>query len=111
MLKKIYLMTPGPTPVPDEVRLAEAQPIIHHRTKEFTEIFNQVSEDIKIVFKTKNPVLIFASSGTGAMEAAVVNTLSPGDKVLAITGGKFGERWRDICKAFGLNTLTIARMG
>ena len=107
MLKKIYLMTPGPTPVPDEVRLAEAQPIIHHRTKEFSEIFNQVSEDIKIVFKTENPVLIFASSGTGAMEAAVVNTLSPGDKVLAITGGKFGERWRDICKAFGLNTLTI----
>lgn len=104
---KKYLLTPGPTPVPDDVRLAEAQPIIHHRTKEFLEIFERISEDLKIVFKTKNIVLTFLSSGTGVMEGAVANTLSPGDKALCIRGGKFGERWAEICEAFGIEVIPL----
>ncbi|MBZ9571981.1 alanine--glyoxylate aminotransferase family protein [Patescibacteria group bacterium] len=106
-MKKRYLLTPGPTPIPDDVRLAEAQPIIHHRTKEFLEIFERISEDLKTVFKTKNIILTFLSSGTGAMEGAVVNTLSPGDKALCIMGGKFGERWVEICKAFGIEVISL----
>ncbi|MDI6839565.1 MAG: alanine--glyoxylate aminotransferase family protein [bacterium] len=106
-MRKEYLLTPGPTPVPDAVRQAESQPIIHHRTKEHMEIFGRVSENLKPIFKTKNPVLTFAASGTGAMEGAVANTLSAGDKALAIRGGKFGERWFDICKAYGVNAIPI----
>ncbi|MCD5384055.1 alanine--glyoxylate aminotransferase family protein [candidate division WOR-3 bacterium] len=104
-MQKIYLMTPGPTPVPDRVRLKEAKPIIHHRTKEFSEIFDRMSEDLKMVFKTDNVVLTFLSSGTGAMEGAVTNILSPNDKALCIMGGKFGERWAEICKAYGIETV------
>lgn len=106
-MKKVYLMTPGPTPVPDDVRLAEAKPIIHHRTPEFVEIYERVSEDLKLVFKTRNVVLTFLSSGTGAMEGAVVNTLSPGDRALCITGGKFGERWGEICRAYGIEVVPL----
>ena len=104
---KKYLLTPGPTPVPDDVRLAEAQPMIHHRTKEFLEIFERISEDLKMVFKTKNIVLTFLSSGTGAMEGAVSNTLSPGDKALCMRGGKFGERWAEICEVFGVEVVPL----
>ena len=104
---KKYLLTPGPTPVPNDVRLAEAQPIIYHRTKEFLEIFERISEDLKIVFKTKNIVLTFLSSGTGAMEGAVANTLSPGDKALCIKGGKFGKRWAEICEAYGVEVVPL----
>ncbi|OYD16195.1 aminotransferase [candidate division WOR-3 bacterium JGI_Cruoil_03_44_89] len=106
-MKKVYLMTPGPTPVPDDVRLAEAKPIIHHRTPEFVEIYERVSEDLKLVFKTRNVVLTFLSSGTGAMEGAVANTLSPGDRALCITGGKFGERWSEICRAYGIEVVSL----
>jgi aspartate aminotransferase-like enzyme len=79
-----------------------AEPIIHHRTPEFSNIFMEVTEGIKAVFETREDVFILASSGTGAMETAVVNTLSPGDKVITINGGKFGERWANICKAYGV---------
>ncbi len=106
-MKKVYLMTPGPTPVPDDVRLAEAKPIIHHRTTEFAEIYVRISEDLKVVFKTHNVVLTFLSSGTGAMEGAVSNMLSPGDRVLCIMGGKFGERWEEICKAYGIQVVSL----
>lgn len=106
-MQKVYLMTPGPTPVPDDVRLAEAKPIIHHRTKEFVEIFERVTEDLKSIFKTQNIVLTFLSSGTGAMEGAVVNILSPGDKALCIMGGKFGERWGEICQAYGIEVIPL----
>lgn len=106
-MRKVYLMTPGPTPVPDLVRLAGAQEIIHHRTKEYFEVFKNVSENLKPIFKTKNPVLTFTSSGTGAMEGAVVNTLSRDDKVLVILGGRFSERWVKICKAYGLEVTSI----
>ena len=104
---KKYLLTPGPTPVPDDVRLAEAKPAIYHRTKEFLEIFEKISNDLKTVFKTKNIVLTFLSSGTGAMEGAVANTLSPGDKALCIKGGKFGERWAKICEAYGIEVVPL----
>jgi aspartate aminotransferase-like enzyme len=107
MIKKYYLLSPGPTPIPDEVLAAAAQPIIHHRTPEFSEIFMQVSEGLKHVFQTKEDVFILTSSGSGAMEAAIVNTLSPGDNVITINGGKFGERWGAICRAYGVNVREI----
>ena len=92
MLKK-YLITPGPTAVPEQVLLDMARPMIHHRTPEFEAIFKEARQGLKKVFKTEQEPLILASSGTGAMEAAVVNTLNREDKVLVINGGKFGERW------------------
>lgn len=107
MIKKYYLLSPGPTPVPESVLSAAAEPIIHHRTPEFSKIFMDVTEGLKYVFGTKEDVYILAASGTGAMETAVINTLSPGDKVITINGGKFGERWGNICRAFGLDTREI----
>lgn len=107
MIKKNYLLSPGPTPIPDDVLLAGAEPIIHHRTPKFSKIFEETSQLMKEVFLTSQPVFILASSGTGAMEAAVINTLSPGDKVLVINGGKFGERWGNIGKAFSLELKEI----
>jgi len=107
MIKKYYLLSPGPTPVPETVLSAAAEPIIHHRTPEFSKIFMEVSEGLKYVFGTKEDVYILTSSGTGAMEAAVINLLSPGDKALTINGGKFGERWGNICKAFGIQHKEI----
>lgn len=107
MLKKYYLLSPGPTPIPDEVLSVAAQPIIHHRTPEFSEIFMQVTEGLKYVFGTKEDVFILTSSGSGAMETAIVNTLSPGDKVISINGGKFGERWGNICRAYGVEVKEI----
>ncbi|MFA4991874.1 MAG: alanine--glyoxylate aminotransferase family protein [Candidatus Omnitrophota bacterium] len=106
MLKN-YLLTPGPTPIPPRVLETMARPIIHHRTPEFQKIIQDVEEDLKYIYETKNEVLIFASSGTGAMEASVVNLLSPGDKALVVRGGKFGERWGDICKAYGIEFVSI----
>ena len=90
---KQYLLAPGPTPIPNEVALAMAETMIHHRTPQFTKIFSEVREGLKELFGTKNDVLILASSGTGAMEAAICNLFSPGEKVLVVNGGKFGERW------------------
>ncbi len=102
MIKKAYLLSPGPTPVPSSVLAAAAEPIIHHRTEEFSKIFMEVSEGLKSVFGTREDVYILTSSGTGAMEAAVANLCSPGDQVLTINAGKFGERWGQLCKAYGL---------
>jgi aspartate aminotransferase-like enzyme len=107
MIKKYYLLSPGPTPVPENVLAAAAEPIIHHRTPEFSKIFMDVSEGLKYVFGTKEEVYILTSSGTGAMEASVINTLSPGDKALTINTGKFGERWGNICKAYGIQHKEI----
>ena len=104
---KNYLMTPGPTPIPPEVLLSMAKPIIHHRTPQFQKIIQEVEENLKYVFQTKNEVLIFASSGTGAMEGAVCNLLSPGDKAITVQGGKFGERWTEICRAYGIEAVVI----
>lgn len=107
MIKKYYLLSPGPVPIPFETLSVAAEPIIHHRTAEFSKIFMEVSEDLKYVFQTKRDVFILLSSGTGGMEAAITNTLSPGDKVIVINGGKFGERWGQIAKAYGLNVVEI----
>ncbi len=107
MIKKYYLLSPGPTPVPETVLSAAAEPIIHHRTPEFSNIFMETVEGLKFIFGTKEDVHILTSSGTGAMETAVVNLLSPGDKVITINGGKFGERWGNICKAYGVDYREI----
>ena len=106
-MKKNYLLTPGPTPLPPEVCEALSRPIIHHRTPQFQAILKEVSENLKNIFQTKNDVFILASSGTGAMEAAVVNLLSWGDKALVIQGGKFGERWTELCLAYGIKPIIV----
>lgn len=104
---KKYVFTPGPVPVPSEVLIEMAKPIIHHRTAEFEEIFAEVREGLKYIYDTKQEVLILAASGTGAMEASVANTLSTGDKVLVVNSGKFGERWGKICRAYGVEVQEI----
>ncbi|MBN2097450.1 MAG: alanine--glyoxylate aminotransferase family protein [Candidatus Omnitrophica bacterium] len=104
---KKYLLTPGPTPLPPQVRQAAAQDIIHHRTAQFQKIFTEANQGLKYVFQTQNDIFTFAASGTGAMEAAVVNLLSRGDTALTVEGGKFGERWRELCSAYGINTEVI----
>jgi aspartate aminotransferase-like enzyme len=104
---KQYLLSPGPTPIPNEVLTAMAGTMIHHRTPQFAKVFAEAREGLKPLFGTKSDVLILTSSGTGAMEAAVCNLFSPGEKVLVINGGKFGERWLKIGKAFGLEPVEI----
>ncbi len=106
-MKRKYLMTPGPSPVPSLIREALAKEIMHHRTDEFIEILKETNEGLKYVFCTRSPVLTFASSGTGAMEAAVSNFFSAKDKVLVTVGGKFSERWAEIAKAFGLEVIEM----
>jgi len=107
MQKKYLLFAPGPSPIPPNVLLAMAEPIIHHRAPAYIKVLEEVREGLKYVFQTKNEVLIFAASGTGAMEGAVTNTLCAGDKVLVVQGGKFGERWANICKAYGVHAKII----
>lgn len=104
---KKYLMTPGPTPIPERVLLAMAEPIIHHRAPRFSEIIEDVRDGLKYLYQTKNEVILHSSSGTGAMEATVVNTLSKGDKVITVRGGKFGERWSEIALAYGVEPINI----
>lgn len=106
-MKKYYLLTPGPTPIPPEVSLESALPILHHRTSEFGAIFTQVIEGLKYVFQTQGTVLLLTSSGTGGMEASVVNLLSPGDKVLVASSGVFGDRWIKILETYGIKAETI----
>ncbi len=101
-MRKNYLLTPGPTPLPPEVCEAMARPIIHHRTPQFQAILKEATEGLKYVFQTAHDVFILASSGTGAMEASVVNLLSSGDAVLIVESGKFGERWTELCKTYGV---------
>lgn len=105
LLIKERLFTPGPVPLPPQVIKALGQQIIHHRTPEFTQIFLQTRENLQKLLNTNRDVLMFASSGTGAMEASIVNFFNEGDKVLVINAGKFGERWRDLGKTFGLNVI------
>ncbi|HEY4901759.1 MAG TPA: alanine--glyoxylate aminotransferase family protein [Terriglobales bacterium] len=101
MLRKTRLFTPGPTPLLPAAQQAMAAADMHHRTAEFREIFTRSLADLKTFIGTQNDVLILAASGSGAMEASVSNLTSPGDKVVVLSAGKFGERWRDIAKAFG----------
>lgn len=106
-MKKEHLFAPGPTPVPPEALLSMARPIPHHRAPDYETLLAEVREGLKYVFQTTEEVLLFAASGTGGMEGAVVNTLSPGDRALVIRGGKFGERWGEICQAYGIDFTPI----
>ncbi len=104
---KNHIFTPGPVPVPSDALIEMARPVIHHRTAEFETIMEKTGDDLKYIFQTVREVLILASSGTGAMEGAVSNTLCRGDRVIVVNGGKFGERWGKICRAFGVETEEI----
>ncbi|MBI1978207.1 MAG: alanine--glyoxylate aminotransferase family protein [Candidatus Omnitrophica bacterium] len=107
MTKRNILLTPGPTPVPPEVLKVMAEPIFHHRTPRYRELFREVSENLKLVFRTQESVYTFTGSGTLAMEASIANFLSAGDKVITLEAGKFGERWTEIAKRYGLNAVVV----
>ena len=107
-MKKNYMFTPGPTMVPQEVLLAEAAPMIHHRTAQFSQILTETVDGLKKLFGTDENVYVIMGSGTAAMEAAVVNVLSPGDKAICASGGKFGERWKELSLAYGGEVVDIA---
>ncbi len=107
MMNKIRLLTPGPTAIPESVAASFAKPIIHHRTEAFEAVMAEVRAGLKKLFNTQNEVLLLASTGTGAMDAAVCNLFSPGDKVITVNGGKFGERWTKICQTYGLSPIEI----
>lgn len=98
------LLTPGPVPLHPDVERVLGEPMIHHRTPEFEACLRSVADKLKVAFATNEPVYIHTSTGSGAMESAIVNTLSPNDEVLCIVSGKFGERWAEMAKAYGLKT-------
>jgi aspartate aminotransferase-like enzyme len=100
-VKKRYLMSPGPTPVPPEVLAAGAAPVIHHRGPDFRELMLRTLARLREVCRTENDVLLFTASGSGAFESAVVNLLSPGERVLVATAGAFGDRWCALARAYG----------
>jgi len=104
---KHFLYSPGPTPVPEEVLLEMAKPLIHHRTPQFFKIIQENFELLQYIFQTKNPVITITSSGTGAMEASVTNFLSPKDKAIVLSAGKFGERFAEICRAYNISVIEI----
>jgi aspartate aminotransferase-like enzyme len=108
MLRKNRLFTPGPTPILPAAQTAMASFAMHHRTADFRALYTRVLADMKEFIGTRNDVLVLASSGTGVMEGSVSNLTSPGDKVLVLTAGKFGERWRDLAKAFGCTVEMIS---
>src|SRR5438874_1331049 len=108
MLKKVRLFTPGPTPLLPAAQFAMAAADIHHRTAEFRTLYQRVLAQLKGFIGSSNDVVLIASSGTGAMEAAISNLTSPGDSVLVLTAGKFGERWVSLAKAFGCHVDTVS---
>ena len=105
MAEKRYLLTPGPTPVPPEVLAELAKPVIHHRERDFREIYGRCLVRLQDVYRTKNDVLMFTTSGTGAFESAVANLTSAGDRQLVLSAGNFGERWAGMAKAFGADLV------
>jgi aspartate aminotransferase-like enzyme len=106
-MRKPRLMTPGPAMVPEDVLLELARPVIHHRSDEAKDVITEVSAGLKEIFCTKNDILILTASGTGAMEAAAVNAVNPGGKALVLNAGHFAARWAHICKAFGINAVSL----
>lgn len=108
-MRKTRIFTPGPTPLMPEAQLAMARPIIHHRTAEFKELLLETRSNLQKIFKTENEIVILAASGTGAMEAAVCNLLSPDDQALAVVTGKFGERWLELCSAFHIPCTALTK--
>src|SRR4051812_44969718 len=107
-MRKPRLMTPGPAPVPDDVLLAMARPVIHHRSAEAKQVVVEVAAGLKHVFQTEHDVLILTSSGTGSMEAAVVNTVPRGAKAIVLDAGHFAARWGTIARTFGIEVVTLA---
>jgi len=107
-MQKKYLMTPGPTPVPSEVLLAQARPAIHHRTPDFSAALMEAINGLKYVFQTENDVIITGSSGTGVMESSISNCFCAGDTIIVTHNGKFGERMTQISEAYGLNVVDMA---
>jgi aspartate aminotransferase-like enzyme len=104
---KQRLLTPGPTPVPEDTLLELAKPVFYHRSAEFRKLLEEVTDDLKYVFRTKNAVFTLTASGTGGMEAAVVNCVAPGKKMICLISGRWGERWRNIGKAFGIEVISV----
>jgi aspartate aminotransferase-like enzyme len=108
LAEKRYLMTPGPTPVPPQVLAAMALPIVHHRSPDFRPTFRQVLDRLQDVYRTQTEVLLYTASGTAGLESVVANLTSPGDRVVAVSAGYFGERWADIARAYGCEVEHIA---
>ncbi len=106
-MQKKYLLAPGPTPVPPEALMAMAMPIIHHRAPDFVPVLDAAKKGLQWLYQTKNDVLILCSTGTGGMVGSVNNFLNPGDDVLVVNGGKFGERWTKICQAYGMKVEEV----
>jgi serine---pyruvate transaminase len=104
---KPRLFTPGPTPVPEETLLELAKPVTYHRSAEAKAILAEMTEDLKYVFQTTNTVMTLTSSGTGGMDAAISSAVAPGEKVILLTAGRWGERWKGILKAYGANTILV----
>jgi aspartate aminotransferase-like enzyme len=107
MMIKQRLLTPGPTPVPEEALLDLARPSFYHRSPQFRQLLAEVTEDLQYVFCTKHPVLTLTASGTGGMEAAIANCFAAGDKVICCIAGRWGERWKNLCRAFGLEAVNV----
>jgi serine---pyruvate transaminase len=108
LAEKRYLMTPGPTPVPPQVLAAMALPIVHHRSPDFRPTYREVLDRLKDVYRTQTEVLLYTASGTAGLESVVANVTSPGDRVVAVSAGYFGERWADIARAYGCDVEHIA---
>ncbi len=104
---KRRLFTPGPTLVPEKVMLRMAEPMIHHRNPEFNEIATRVNRNLQYLFQTTQPVITLTCSGTGGVEATFVSLFSPGDTIISVNGGKFGERWVKMPRAYGINVIEI----
>ncbi len=100
-MPRTRLLSPGPVAVPERVLLAMSQPLVHHRSADFAPLFGEVRESLRAIFRTAREVLVLASSGTGGMEAAVASLVAPGDRVIVLRAGKFGERWGELCLAYG----------
>ena len=107
MAEKRYLLTPGPTPVPPEVLAALAEPVIHHRARDYRQIYERCLGRLREVYRTQNDVLMFTTSGTGAFESAVANLTSPGDRQLVLSAGNFGERWAGMVQGFGAELVHV----
>jgi aspartate aminotransferase-like enzyme len=105
MAEKRYLLTPGPTPVPPEVLAALAEPVIHHRARDYRDIFGRCLARLSEVYRTENDILMYTASGTGAFESAVANLVTPGERHLVLSAGNFGERWAGMVKAFGADLV------
>src|SRR5260370_13205139 len=104
---KQRLLTPGPTPVPEETLLELARPVFFHRSAEFRKLLEEVTEDLKYVFRTKNPVLTLTASGTGGMEAAVVNCIPPGKKLICLISRRSGERFLNVGEGVGIEVIDV----